>query len=56
MQGQGLEPRGYHPFADLRPAELVEAFLRDTEDVVRRCVAAMPLHADFVAATCSATP
>jgi tryptophan halogenase len=54
MIGQGLMPRGNHPMADLPPLETVEGFLRDTEDVIRRCVASMPMHADFVAQHCAA--
>jgi tryptophan halogenase len=53
--GQGVLPRGFHPLAALRPEEEVAAFVDDVARVVDRCVQAMPLHADFVAAHCRAT-
>ena len=54
MIGQRLMPRGNHPLAELPPMETVEGVLRDTEEVIRRCVAGMPMHADFVARHCAA--
>jgi len=54
MVGQGIIPRGYHPFADLRPEAEVHAYLQNVEQVIGRCVGAMPTHADFIAAHCKA--
>jgi tryptophan halogenase len=54
MVGQGIMPRGYHPFADLRPEAEVHAYLQSVEQVIARCVAAMPTQADFIAAHCKA--
>jgi tryptophan halogenase len=54
MVGQGIIPRAYHPFAELRPEAEVQAYLHNVEQVIGRCVAAMPSHADFIAAHCKA--
>jgi tryptophan halogenase len=54
MLGQRLQPRGYHPFADLYPKEQVAAFLGGIEGVIRKCVAVMPTHAEFIARNCAA--
>jgi tryptophan halogenase len=54
MLGQGIMPRAYHPFAELRPEAEVHAYLQNVEQVIGRCVAAMPTHADFIAAHCKA--
>ncbi len=56
MSGQGIVPRGYHPFADLRPEAEVAAYLQNVEQVIARCVKAMPTQADFIAAHCAAAP
>jgi tryptophan 7-halogenase len=54
MIGQGIIPRAYHPFADLRPEAEVEAYVAGTEQVIARCVKAMPTQAEFIAAHCAA--
>ena len=54
MVGQRLIPRGYHPFADLQPEAEVLAYVRNVEQVIGKCVAVMPPHADFIAQHCSA--
>ena len=54
MHGQPVKPRGYHPFADLQPKEVVAEFLHDIEHVIGKCVDVMPSHADFIAANCAA--
>jgi tryptophan halogenase len=56
MHGQRIRPRGYHPFADLRPAAEVDAFLENVEGVIAKCVQVMPTQAEFIAAHCSAKP
>lgn len=56
MYGQRIRPRGYHPFADLRPAAEVDAFLDNVEGVIAKCVQVMPTQAEFIAAHCSARP
>ncbi|QYF92766.1 tryptophan 7-halogenase [Massilia sp. PAMC28688] len=54
MIGQGVMPRAYHPFAQLRPEAEVHAYLNNVEQVIARCVHAMPTQADFIAAHCKA--
>ncbi|MES3025250.1 MAG: tryptophan halogenase family protein [Pseudomonadota bacterium] len=54
MVGQGAMPRGYHPFADLRPEAEVAAYLANVEQVIAKCVKAMPSQAEFIAAHCAA--
>jgi tryptophan halogenase len=47
-------PRGYHPLADSRPEAEVEAYLRNVEQVIAKCVNAMPTQAAFIAEHCAA--
>jgi len=54
MLGQGIQPRGYHPLADLRPEAEVEAYLHNVEQVIGKCVRAMPTQAEFIAKHCAA--
>ncbi len=54
MVGQGLVPRGYHPFADLRSADEVAGYLQNVEGVIAQCVRAMPTQAQFIAEHCAA--
>jgi len=56
MVGQGLVPRGYHPFADLLPEDQVAAYLHNVEQVIAKCVNAMPTQAAFIAEHCAARP
>jgi tryptophan halogenase len=53
MIGQGLRPRAHHPLADLLPASEVEGYLSNVQQVIARCVDAMPTHAEFVARHCA---
>jgi tryptophan 7-halogenase len=52
--GQGVVPRGYDPLVDIKSEEQVAQFLGNIETVIRKCVAVMPTHADYVAKTCLA--
>lgn len=54
MIGQGIVPRGYHPFADLRPEAEVTAYLNNVERVIAKCVAAMPSQIEFINMHCAA--
>jgi tryptophan halogenase len=54
LLGQGPRPRGHDPLAERRPREQTQAFVDDTREVVRRCVAVMPTHAEFISAHCAA--
>lgn len=53
MFGQGLIPRGYHPLLDSVGDERIAHFLAQVEHVTKKCVDAMPSHADYVAGTCA---
>jgi len=53
MEGQRIHSQGYHPFADLRSADDVRAFLTDTQRVISACVDTMPEHAAFIAQYCA---
>lgn len=52
--GQGVIPRGYDPLVDLKTDAEIEAFLGNVEGVIRKCVAVMPDHGDYVARVCPA--
>jgi tryptophan 7-halogenase len=54
MVGQRISPRGYHPFADLAPESEVIAHLRNVEQVIAKCVNAMPTQSEFIAKNCAA--
>ena len=54
MVGQRISPRGYHPFADLAPESEVIAHLRNVEQVIAKCVNAMPTQTEFIAKNCAA--
>lgn len=54
MVGQRIVPRGYHPIGDARPEAEVAAYLGNVEAVIAKCVKAMPIHAEFIAAHCAA--
>lgn len=54
MHGQRVKANAYHPLADLQPKEVVIEFLSDIEQVIGKCVDAMPTHAEFIAANCAA--
>jgi tryptophan halogenase len=53
MIGQGLHPRGYDAIVEQSSDEEVMAFLTNVEQVIAKCVAVMPLHADFIAKQCA---
>ena len=54
MIGQRIVPRGYHPFADLRPVAEIEAYVKNVEQVISKCVNVMPTQAAFIAEHCAA--
>jgi tryptophan 7-halogenase len=53
FDGQEIEAEGHHPFADLPDEATVVEYLRSVRDVIARCVAVMPDHADYVARHCA---
>ncbi|MDI4634658.1 tryptophan 7-halogenase [Pelomonas sp. V22] len=54
MVGQGLMPRGHHPYADQASEAELLAHVENVRQVVAKCAAAMPGHADFIAKHCAA--
>jgi tryptophan halogenase len=50
MLGQGIMPEDYDPLVDQRPVEEVSRYLNDIETVIKKCVAVMPSHRDYIAA------
>ena len=54
MIGQRIVPEGYHPFADLRPEDEVDDYLRNVANVIAKCVNVMPTQAAFIAEHCAA--
>ncbi len=52
--GQGIVPRGYDPLVDIKSEAEVADFLGNVEGVIRKCVALMPPHSDYVAKVCPA--
>jgi tryptophan halogenase len=56
MIGQRIQPRAYHPFADLRPEAEVEAYVQHIEQVIAKCVRVMPTQAEYIAKHCAAIP
>ncbi|KUO54241.1 MAG: tryptophan halogenase [Sphingomonadales bacterium BRH_c3] len=55
MLGQGIIPHGYDPLVDIRSEAQILQYLGNIENVIRKCVAVMPTHADFVGKYCAAT-
>ena len=54
MHGQGLRPSDYPPLADnISDQELTE-FLNEVESVIKKCIAVMPTHEEFIAKHCAA--
>jgi tryptophan halogenase len=54
MVGQRVVPRGYHPFADLRPEAEVAAYVDNVRQVIAKCVKAMPVQSEYIASNCQA--
>ena len=56
MLGQHVVPRGYHPLVDALPQAKIADFLDNVRSTIKRCVEAMPSHAEYVAAQCAVDP
>jgi tryptophan halogenase len=55
MLGQGIVPQDHDPLIDQKPVEEVSKYLGDIESTIKKCVAVMPLHRDYIAANCAAS-
>jgi tryptophan halogenase len=54
LLGQDLIPGAWDPGVDLLSDDDVVAFLGNIEEVIRKCVAVMPDHAEYIRRTCPA--
>lgn len=54
LLGQGVVPQGYDPLVDVKSEPQIVQYLGNIENVIGKCVAAMPGHADFVEKYCKA--
>jgi tryptophan halogenase len=54
MMGQHFVPQGYHPAVDLIPEQELHELASSIRNVVANCVAAMPMHEQFIARYCQA--
>lgn len=52
--GQGVIPRAWDPFVEIKSPTELQSFLDGIEDVIQKCVAVMPSHEAYVARTCPA--
>lgn len=52
--GQGIVPKAYDPMVDIRSEAEIDTYLSNIETVVKKCVAVMPTHAEFVERNCMA--
>ena len=54
MVGQRILPEDYDPLVDQRPVQEVTRYLDDMENVIKKCVAVMPLQKDYIGGNCCA--
>jgi tryptophan halogenase len=54
LNGQGLRPRAYHPFADIPSAEELKRRFELMRGDVEKRVATFPKHDDYIRANCAA--
>jgi tryptophan halogenase len=54
--GQDLRPLGYDPLVDLLTEEELRRRMTHIKDTIGKCVNTMPLHREFIARHCAATP
>jgi tryptophan halogenase len=54
LLGQGIEPTGYHPMADLVTDLQLKGFLADLRKIAADAADALPGHADFIRQHCAA--
>jgi len=56
MWGQGVRPRGTHPFVEAIAPHDRAGYLRDLRGLFAKAAETLPGHADFIAANCAAPP
>ena len=52
LNGQNVEPRRYHPLADLLPEVELDKRLTKIAEVTRKCLSLMPTHQEFIDRHC----
>ena len=52
MLGQGIQPRGYHPFVDNLSDEQLSRLMAEVKSNVSRIVAGSPSHEAFLESYC----
>ena len=56
LMGQGIEPQGYHPIADVISDDQLQLRLTKIRSAIMQRVKMLPLHGDFVRQYCSSAP
>jgi tryptophan halogenase len=56
MWGQGVRPRGTHPFVEAIAPHDRAGYLRDLRHLFAQAAQTLPSQADFIAQNCAATP
>jgi tryptophan halogenase len=54
LHGQGIRAQGYDPLVDLVPKSEIVSLVSNVEEVIKKCVAVMPTHAEYIAKNCAA--
>ena len=54
LDGQHVKARSYSPLVDTMPDDMLEQVLRQTREVIEKCVTAMPPHEEFISRHCAA--
>jgi tryptophan halogenase len=54
LDGQHVKARSYSPLVDTLPDDKLEQVLRETREVIGKCVTAMPPHEEFISRHCAA--
>lgn len=52
MQGQGIQPKSYHPLVDRLPVSEIERRLRNIESVIQNSADIMPGHHEYIKKHC----
>lgn len=54
MHGQGMQPKGYHPIANMMPDQELDQRMGDIRRTWNACLNAMPTHQQFIDRNCKA--
>jgi tryptophan halogenase len=56
LWGQGVRPRGTHPFVEAIAPHDRAGYLRDLRGLIAQAAQKLPAHAEFIAQHCAAPP